>query len=273
MSASGRDRVAWGILLFAGLAACGGGPARVETVSPSREMVARPAPPTQVRGRILAARAQPSDGVDRLLVIFDRPVDPSTVVPRAFRVVTRAGGWAVPERAYLDPADLGRAGFVVVLEGDFGIGTDGPPWSVTIVGRLAAQDGVSFAGQGGEVLPPDAPVRIRLAACAHPPVAASCDGTALVVVADGPVEVDATKRTEDEQGRDAADATDDAGVRWPHGASDRSASPVAVVCRAPDGAWPVLRDGRGRPVDATVAASSQCGMQRTPIARGAPRSR
>ena len=227
------------------------------------------------RRRLLAARVEPDATTDRIRLVFDVPVAPSTLRPAAFRVVTRDGRWAVPERAYLDPADRPVAGWSAVLEGDFGTAAHGAPWSVTVVAPLYGQDGSDFRGAGVEVLGPETPVRVRVVACPGAEAVPACPGRPLVLVADGPiVPVRRLPTAADAGGSAAVSASPEGSVAQTPPSPDGTApgreatgaasgaSAVRVVCSdshtPPDAVLARIVDGRGRPVETEPPPALRC---------------
>jgi len=274
--APGRVTV-WGVVCLSFACAPRGAPTR----PPRTAAVAAtagdeaPAPPPG----FAAARVLASQRPERIRLVFSVPVDPATVEPAVFRVVTRDGRWATAQRAYLDPSDRPRAGWSLVLEGDFGVAERGVPWSVTIVGDLHAADGRSLRGEGVEVLDTDAPVQVVAIACPGAALEAPCDGRWRLVVADGlvrqaPVSIEGAATSGAPSGPDggvprqspadrgggpgartagtAEGEAPHAALRGPEAGGDTPVSPVVVVC-VPAGEGPAsvvagLRDPAGRAV-------------------------
>lgn len=102
--------------------------------------------------------AHGEDGLDRIWLVFDAPIDPSSVHAQRFAVVFADGGRAMPRTAHFGPADEAGELRSLVLDGEFR-DADGR-WAVEQVqiwGRLFAANGASLQGTDAAVREPQAP--------------------------------------------------------------------------------------------------------------------
>ena len=91
-------------------------------------------------------------------VVLSHTIDPETLQPEDFQIVTRSGAAYTPHCVTLRPAQDPGELRTVLLIGEFGDAYDDPPVSVIVVGDLLA-DGtpsVNFRGSRTDVIPLDA---------------------------------------------------------------------------------------------------------------------
>lgn len=86
-----------------------------------------------------------ASGKDGMPVVLSHTIDPETLEPEDFQVVTRSGTMRSPDCVTLRPAQDAGELRTVLLIGEFGNANDDPPVSVQVVGDLLS-DG---AGSGG----------------------------------------------------------------------------------------------------------------------------
>jgi len=77
-----------------------------------------------------------ASGLDGMPVILSRTVDPETLQPEDFRVVTASGSERIPHCVTLRPAQDPGEHRTVLLIGEFGNADEDPPASVLVVGDL-----------------------------------------------------------------------------------------------------------------------------------------
>lgn len=111
-------------------------------------------PPSIASAHVTQVDDPQLDGLDGVLLVFDREVDAASLHPRAF-VVSRAERrptW--PREARLAPASEDDENRSVLLVGDFGDATDqGQPTHVAVTGLLFAESGAELRGLGATIEP------------------------------------------------------------------------------------------------------------------------
>lgn len=97
-----------------------------------------------------------ADGADGMPVIFSHEVDPDTIEPGDFRVITRSGAIGDVTCLTLAPADDPGEWRTALLAGEYGSAGD-PPVSVEMVGNVLSRDNtVNFKGARVDVVPLEA---------------------------------------------------------------------------------------------------------------------
>jgi len=103
-----------------------------------------------------AAFCREAPGEDGMPLTFTHSLDPDTVLPEHFRIVTADGSERVPLCATLQPAFDANEQKTVLLIGELGNTTEtpgNPPVSVFIDGDLRTSEGISMRGARLEVIP------------------------------------------------------------------------------------------------------------------------
>ncbi len=106
-----------------------------------------------------------ASGKDGMPVVLSHTVDPETLQPEDFQIVTQSGDLRTPQCVTLKPAQDPGELRTVLLIGEFGDAPDDPPASVRVVGDLLS-DGtplVNFRGSFTDVTPLDAGPSLVLA--------------------------------------------------------------------------------------------------------------
>jgi len=101
-----------------------------------------------LRANLLCLGASGKDGMP---VVLSRTIDPETLQPEDFQIVTRSGAVHTPHCVTLRPAQDPGELRTVLLIGEFGDASDDPPVSVHVVGDLFA-DGTLSGARGGDRL-------------------------------------------------------------------------------------------------------------------------
>lgn len=91
---------------------------------------------------------------DRIVLLFARELDPSTIDPRGFGVVRADGHRVRPTRVFLAPADEGDENRTLTLTGNFG-SPDAPPVAIHVLGELYAETGESLSGLDADISGPE----------------------------------------------------------------------------------------------------------------------
>jgi hypothetical protein len=108
-----------------------------------------------------------ASGKDGMPVVLSHTIDPDTLQPEDFQIVTRSGAERIPHCVTLRPAQDAGEHRTVLLIGEFGDANDDPPVAVHVVGDLLADgtlgDGVNFRGSHTAVIPLDAGPSLVLA--------------------------------------------------------------------------------------------------------------
>ncbi len=113
-----------------------------------------------------------ASGKDGMPVVLSRTIDPETLQPEDFQIVTRSGAVHTPHCVTLRPAQDPGELRTVLLIGEFGDASDDPPVSVHVVGDLFADgalsgdrgdDRVNFRGTQTQVTPLEAGPSLVLA--------------------------------------------------------------------------------------------------------------
>ena len=117
--------------------------------------------------------------LDRMVVVFARELDPTTVDPRHFAILRGDGRRVRPVRAVLAPADEGDENRSLTLYGNFG-GSQAAPVALHVIGQLYAETGESLEGLDAEILGPEQPDRAVLVERLRPN-ASRCPGAGQVV--------------------------------------------------------------------------------------------
>ncbi len=128
-----------------------------------------------------AAATPGEDGLERLWIVFDHEIDPSTVSPWHFVLVYDDGGRAAPRLAHFGDADERGELRSLVLEGDFA-DAEGK-WhveQVQIRGELYAQNGASLAGSDVRVAGPGAPRAVAASWMPSEAESGACAGASLL---------------------------------------------------------------------------------------------
>jgi len=92
-------------------------------------------------------------GQDGMPIVFSLEVDPETLDPSDFQVITKNGTSFDVEAVTLLPAEEEFELRTVLLIGEYGNYPGNPPVLVEIVGDLLSRTGVSFKGESAEVIP------------------------------------------------------------------------------------------------------------------------
>ena len=97
-----------------------------------------------------------ASGKDGMPVVLSHTIDPETLEPEDFQIVTRSGVEHVPDCVTLRPAQDPGELRTVLLIGEFGDAADDPPVAVHVVGDLLTdgtpQDSVNFRGLHSNVI-------------------------------------------------------------------------------------------------------------------------
>jgi len=111
-----------------------------------------------------------ASGKDGMPVVLSHTIDPETLQPEDFRIVTRSGAKRTPQCVTLRPAEDAGERRTVLLIGEFGDANDDPPLAVHIIGDLLSdgarsEEGVrvNFRGSHTTVVPLDAGPSLVLA--------------------------------------------------------------------------------------------------------------
>ena len=106
-----------------------------------------------------------ASGQDGMPVVLSHTIDPETLQPEDFQIVTRSGAAYTPHCVTLRPAQDPGELRTVLLIGEFGDAYDDPPVSVIVVGDLLADGAplVNFRGSRTDVIPLDAGPSLVLA--------------------------------------------------------------------------------------------------------------
>jgi hypothetical protein len=106
-----------------------------------------------------------ASGKDGMPVVLSHTIEPETLQPEDFQIVTRSGDVRTPKCATLRPAQDPGELRTVLLIGEFGDAPDDPPVSVRVVGDLVSDSTplVNFRGSYTDVTPLDAGPSIVLA--------------------------------------------------------------------------------------------------------------
>ncbi|MDV6234545.1 hypothetical protein CH379_002750 [Leptospira ellisii] len=92
-------------------------------------------------------------GKDGLPLVFTHEIDPTTMDPSDFRIVTRKGEILYPSFATFAPALEAFELRTVLLIGEFGNHPDNEPQEIAVVGELKSRDGQNLIGQKIRVTP------------------------------------------------------------------------------------------------------------------------
>ena len=108
-----------------------------------------------------------ASGQDGMPVVLSHTIDPETLQPEDFQIVTRSGAVRTPHCVTLRPAQDPGELRTVLLIGEFGDASDDPPVSVHVVGDLLSDgktgDRVNFRGTQTQVTPLEAGPSLVLA--------------------------------------------------------------------------------------------------------------
>lgn len=106
-----------------------------------------------------------ASGKDGMPLVLSHTIDPDTLQPEDFQIVTRSGVVAAPHCVTLRPAQDPGELRTVLLIGEFGDAPDDPPVSVRVVDDLlsASSPLVNFRGLQADVIPLDAGPSLVLA--------------------------------------------------------------------------------------------------------------
>ena len=111
-----------------------------------------------------------ASGQDGMPVVLSHTIDPETLQPEDFQIVTRSGAKRTPHCVTLRPAQDAGELRTVLLIGEFGDANDDPPVAVHVVGDLLSDGarseegvGVNFRGSHTAVVPLDAGPSLVLA--------------------------------------------------------------------------------------------------------------
>ncbi len=106
-----------------------------------------------------------ASGQDGMPVVLSRTIDPDTLQPEDFQIVTRSGSVRTPHCVTLRPAQDPGELRTVLLIGEFGDAPDDPPASVTVVGDLMTEalPATNFRGASTKVIPLEAGPSLVLA--------------------------------------------------------------------------------------------------------------
>jgi len=131
-------------------------------------VVPRPHEGVAPAASILAARFSRDDSrtpaaADAIVLVFDRDVDPVSLVPHAFLIVEADGTRVFALEAVLAPASESDENRTVTLYGDFGDPKENPATDVIVVGTIYAEDGTSLQGVAAKVEPWDTGTRAVMA--------------------------------------------------------------------------------------------------------------
>ena len=163
------------ILVAFGLAACVW---RAPTQRHVDMVVPRPDAGVAPAASILAARFSRDDSrtpaaADAIVLVFDRDVDPVSLVPQAFLIVEADGTRVFALESVLAPANEDDENRTVTLYGDFGDPKDNPPTDVIVVDTIYAEDGTPLLGASAKIEPWDLAARAVVAE-SIPPGPMSC---------------------------------------------------------------------------------------------------
>ena len=111
-----------------------------------------------------------ASGQDGMPVVLSHTIDPETLRPEYFQVVTRSGAKRTPQCVTLRPAQDAGELRTVLLIGEFGDAHEDPPVAVHVVGDLRSDGAgskedvaISFRGSHTTVIPLDAGPSLVLA--------------------------------------------------------------------------------------------------------------
>ena len=173
-----------GLALLLGAAACMAHPGGVSPEPSSPAARAGGIEEASPGHRLLSARLThahwdgQSDPV--ILLVFAQTVDPSTVIPGHFAVISEGGRRTVPARALLIPANELDEHRSVVLFGDFTTTGERVPLHVVVRGPVFATTGAPLSPAGASVEGETSPPRLVGAEVMEPAVG-RCNGARQVV--------------------------------------------------------------------------------------------
>jgi hypothetical protein len=136
--------------------------------------------PQILSAHLALADAEPLEGRDAVVVVFNVEVDAASLRPEVFWVSLGNGDRARAAEAVLAPANEDDENRTVLLVGEFGSATDNPPVSVAVFGNLYTEDGGTLGGLAADIWAFDTPGSV-VAAVRIAPAPGRCEGAPAVV--------------------------------------------------------------------------------------------